>query len=250
MPTLAGGTTPGSPRSRDHPMSIALGPRRFAAVRCLLFAVVCAGAVTGTSRGGGGPENVFLVVNSASVDSIGVANAFVASRGIPPINILMLPWQDNVESTTIARFRNELLAPIFKAIESRRLATQIDCIAWSSDFPWRIDFKDELPADLAAKDSYPSGSLTGMTMLYSAVQSGGPMWLDPESNDYYRPLARDGVPATTQGFRSWYGWGDDGGLPGAGGTRYQHLVKADSYTPMKRSTTIEVDNPARSAPVE
>lgn len=111
VPTLAGRTTPGSPRPRDHSMSIALGLRRFADVRCLLVTVVCAAAVTGTARGGGGPENVFLVVNSASVDSIGVANAFVASRGIPPINILMLPWQDNVESTTIARFRNELPRP-------------------------------------------------------------------------------------------------------------------------------------------
>ena len=112
----------------------------------------------------------------------------------------MLPWQDSVESTTIARFRNELLAPIVKAIDSRRLSTQIDCIAWSSDFPWRIDYKDELPPELAAKDTYPSASLTGMTMLFTAVQSGGPAWLDPESNDYYRPLARDGVlPGSAQG---------------------------------------------------
>lgn len=59
-----------------------------------------------------------------------------------------------------------------------------------------------------------------MTMLYTAVQSGGVAWLDPESNDYYRPLARDGVPATTQGFRGWYGWGNDGSLLEAGGTRY------------------------------
>jgi len=201
-------------------MSIALGPRLSAAVRCLLFAATGAATAIGTARGGGGPENVFVVVNSASVDSIGVANAFVAARGIPPINILMLPWQDSVESTTIGRFRNELLAPIVKAIGSRRLSTQIDCIAWSSDFPWRIDYKDELPPELVAKDTYPSGSLTGMTMLYAAVQSGGPAWLDPESNDYYRPLARDGVPATTQGFRGWYGWGNDGSLLEAGGTRY------------------------------
>jgi hypothetical protein len=201
-------------------MSIALGPRLSAAVRCLLFAATGAATAIGTARGGGGPENVFVVVNSASVDSIGVANAFVAARGIPPINILMLPWQDNVESTTIGRFRNELLAPIVKAIGSRRLSTQIDCIAWSSDFPWRIDYKDELPPELVAKDTYPSGSLTGMTMLYAAVQSGGAAWLDPESNDYYRPLTRDGVPATTQGFRGWYGWGNDGSLLEAGGTRY------------------------------
>jgi hypothetical protein len=205
-------------------MPIASGPRSPAATRCLLVAVAWGAVAAGTVRGGLGPENVFVVVNSASADSIAIANAFVATRGIPPINILMLPWQDSVEATTIARFRNELLAPVFKAIELRRLATQVDCIAWSSDFPWRIDYKDELPPDLAAKDTYPSGSLAGMTMLYSAVQSGVPMWLDPESNDYYRPLARDGVPTTTQGFRSWYGWGNDGELLEAGGTRYMLSV--------------------------
>ena len=201
-------------------MSIALGSRLSAAVRCLLFAATGAATAIGTARGGGGPENVFVVVNSASVDSIGVANAFVAARGIPPINILMLPWQDNVESTTIGRYRNELLAPIVKAIGSRRLSTQIDCIAWSSDFPWRIDYKDELPPELVAKDTYPSGSLTGMTMLYAAVQSGGAAWLDPESNDYYRRPGPDGVPPESIGFRGWYGWGDDGRLLEAGGNRY------------------------------
>lgn len=169
---------------------------------------------------GGGPENVFVVVNPASANSLAVANAFVASRRIPPINILMLRWQDSAESTTIRRFREELLIPIIRAIDSRRLANQIDCIAWSSDFPWRIDYKDELPPELVDKDAFPSGSLTGMTMLYAAVLSGGPAWLDPESNDYFRPLGRDGVPETTQGFRNWYGWGQRGELLEAGGSRY------------------------------
>jgi hypothetical protein len=132
----------------------------------------------------------------------------------------MLSWQDSAESTTVARFRSQLLTPVLRAIDSRRLSAQIDCIAWSSDFPWRIDYKDELPPDLVAKDAFPSASLTGMTMLFAAVQSGAPMWLDPESNDYYRPLGRDGVPESTQGFRSWYGWGDDGTLLEAGGSRY------------------------------
>jgi hypothetical protein len=178
--------------------------------------IVAAAAV----RGGGGPENVFVVVNPASSDSLAVANAFVAARKVSPINILMLPWQDSAESTTVGRFRSELLAPVVRAIDARRLSAQIDCIVWSSDFPWRIDYKDELSADLVAKDSYPSASLTGMTMLYAAVQSGVPGWLDPESNDYYRPLGKDGVPETTQGFRGWYGWGQDGRLLEAGGTHY------------------------------
>ncbi len=175
---------------------------------------------TAGARGGGGPENLFVVVNSTSGDSIAVANAFVAARGVPPINVMMLPWAGSKESTPVARFRDELLGPILKTIDARRLATQIDCIVYSSDFPWRIDYREDLPPELAKRDAFPSGSLTGMTALFGAVTSGQPAWLDPASNRYYRPLGPDGVPLETVGFRSWYGWGADGRLLEAGGNRY------------------------------
>jgi len=172
------------------------------------------------ARAGGGPENLFLVVNSTSSDSLAVANAFVAARGIPPINVFMLPWAGSKENTTLARFREELLMPILRAIDSRRLAPQIDCIVYSADFPWRIDYAEALPAELAQKDTFPSASLTGMTMLSNTLASGTPAWLDPESNDYYRRPGPDGVPPESIGFRGWYGWGDDGRLLEAGGNRY------------------------------
>lgn len=57
-------------------------------------------------------------------------------------------------------------------------------------------------------------------MLYGALASGTPAWLDPESNDYYRRLGPDGVPPESVGFRAWYGWGEDGRLLEAGGNRY------------------------------
>ncbi len=211
-----------------------------------LLALIVVLAALPAARGGGGPENVFLVVNPASADSIAVANAFVASRNVPPINVFMLPWKDGPESTTIGRFRGELLGPVLRAIDSRRLSAQIDCVVWSSDFPWRIDFKEALPPALAAQDSFPSGSLTGLTMLFGAVQSGGPAWLDPESNDYYRPLGADGVPATTLGFRSWYGWGQQGELLEAGGNRYLLSVML-GVTSGRGNTVNEVVSYLRSA---
>jgi len=183
-----------------------------------LATIVAAGPLA--ARAGGGPENLFLVVNPTSSDSIAVANAFVAARGIPPINVFMLPWAGSKENTTLGRFRDEILTPILKGIDSRRLAPQIDCIVYSSDFPWRIDYAEALPPELAQKDTFPSGSLTGMTMLFGAVASGTPAWLDSESNDYYRRPGPDGVPPESVGFRSWYGWGEDGRLLEAGGSRY------------------------------
>ncbi|MFM8735098.1 MAG: hypothetical protein ACKOC8_07895 [Pirellulales bacterium] len=214
---------------------------RFAQVAGVMLVTAAAAA-----RAGGGAENVFVVVNPASTASLAVANAFIAARAVPPINVLMLPWQDSVENTTLARFRSDLLGPVLRAIDSRRLTPQIDAIVWSSDFPWRIDYKDELPAELAAKDAFPSGSLTGMTMLFAAVQSGVPAWLDPESNDYFRPLGRDGVPETTVGFRGWYGWGPTGELLEAGGTRYLLSVML-GVTSGRGNTPREVAASLRSA---
>jgi hypothetical protein len=175
------------------------------------------------ARAGGGPENLFLVVNASSPDSVAVANAYAALRGIPPINVLMLPWHGSTESIGITAFRSDLLDPVLQAIDGRRLAPQINCVVYSSDFPWRIDFAEEMPEALAKQEihKYPSGSLTGMTMLYGAVRSGqGPVWLDPQSNRYYRPLDAEGVPKSTDGFRGWHRYDATGKVVEDAGNRY------------------------------
>jgi hypothetical protein len=186
----------------------------------LFLAIAAVFLQADAASAGGGPENIFLVVNSTSADSLAVANAYAALRGVPPINVLMLPWEGAAEAVPIATFRDALLRPILQAIDSRRLGPQIDQIVYSSGFPWRVDFADELPPALVGKDKFPSGSLTGMTTLFASVQLGIPGYLDPESNRYYRPLDADGVPLQTNGFRGWYGWGPQGELMETGGQRY------------------------------
>jgi len=240
-PTAAGTATPGAARAgivlaaRPAALAVAMLAAFVAAMPAAFFVASPAGLfvaspaaffvaslLAATARAGGGPESVFLVVNASSPDSIAVANAFAAVREVPPINVLMLPWQGGTETATLAEFRGELLLPVLRTIEARRLTPQIDCIAYSSDFPWRIDFTAEMPAELLKQDAFKfaSGSLTGMTMLHNALQAGaGPVWLDPKSNFYFRPPGADGVPATV-GFRSWYGWAPDGTLLETGGNRY------------------------------
>jgi hypothetical protein len=186
-------------------------------VLVMLFAVGCP---TPACVAGGGPENVLLVVNPTSAESLAIGNIYASLRGIAPINVFMLPWEGGRESTSIARFRSEILMPILRTIDARRLSAQIDLIVYSSAFPWRIDFADELPPEVRSNDRFPSASLTGLTMLYGAVRGGTPAWLDPESNDYFRPLDEMGVPRSTNGFRHWYGWGPKGELLEAGGNHY------------------------------
>lgn len=203
------------PRSRSSAMFVA--HRRLAAV---IVVAVLAAMIPRFARAGGGPENVLLVVNAASPASIEVANAWITLRNIPPINVLMLPWEGSREAIPIATFREELLRPILQAIDGRRLSSQIDQIVYSTDFPWRIDFKEELPAPLVGHDHFPSASLTGLTMQYAAVMSRQPTFLEIGGNLYWRPLSDEAVPRATQGFRSWYGWGPAGEVLEAGGPRY------------------------------
>ena len=60
-----------------------------------------------------------------------------------------------------------------------------------------------------------------MTMLYGAVRSGkGPVWLDPQSNRYFRPLDAEGVPKSTDGFRGWHRYGAQGEVVQDSGNRY------------------------------
>ncbi len=172
------------------------------------------------SLAGGGPENIFLVVNPESPASLAIANAYVAIRQIPPINVMMLPWKESREETSVATFRAAILDPVLEAIEGRSLVPQIDAIVYSSDFPWRISFKDELPEQLAGVDKFPAGSLTGMTTLFPLVKSSNGGWIDRASNRYYRPLDARGIPRETLGFRGWYGWGTQGEQMEAGGIRY------------------------------
>ena len=97
-----------------------------------------------TARAGGGPENVFLVVNPQSADSMTIANYYLRVRQIPPGNIFYLPWDPKNEATSAYDFRRDILKPIFEAIRTRRLTAQIDYVIYSSDFPWKIALDDDL----------------------------------------------------------------------------------------------------------
>ncbi len=219
--------------------------RRWRWASKLLLALLVA-VIPLSARAGGGPENVLLVVNADSSESIEVANAWIALRRIPPINVLMLPWEGSRESISIGTFREELLRPILQAIDGRRLSSQIDQIVYSTDFPWRIDFVDELPAELVGHDHLPSASLTGLSMQYAAIMARQPAYLKVGSNLYYRPLTDEGVPRATQGFRAWYGWGSSGELLEAGGPRYL-LATMLGVTAGEANTVTEVVSALASA---
>ena len=157
---------------------------------------------------GGGPENVFLLVNSASRDSMTVANHYVDLRKIPPQNVFYIPWKRSLVSTRGSTFRKDILLPALEEINRRKLGGQIDYLIYSSDFPWRITFAKDFPDENFPRQFTPTASLTGATYLWSFVAGKRKEMMGLNTNFYYS-RQRAGV-TLTRAFRARHRWNPDG----------------------------------------
>ncbi len=174
----------------------------------LAIGFLCLGPVP-PCLAGGGPENVFLVVNSRSWTSRAIANHYCDLRSIPSSNVFFLDWAGRLTKTDIATFRAQILQPIIDEINKRKLADQIDYIVYSADFPYEIDFSREQAG------KFRSGSLTGLTFLYQSVLSGQSQGLPQRNNEYASTsVAGD----SSRGFSNSVGWATS--RPAAEGRRY------------------------------
>jgi len=234
--------------------------RRFAmkspSVRCLLplaaiLALCAVVLLPEVARAGGGPENVLLVVNRRSYNSLTIANHYIQLRQIPPGNVLSLSWHPDKVETTIEQFRKEILAPVLDAIGKRRLTGQIDYVVYSSDFPWAIQlksdmdkFRDALSKARASKEEgvwakdppwlgllKEVASPNALTYLHQAVMADEPVRLQTSSPPGYMELNSNlytrasGFPASkevepTQGFRAAMQFGPGGRPILIGGRSY------------------------------
>jgi hypothetical protein len=141
-----------------------------------------------------GPENVAVIVNAGSHSSRTVANAFVHGRGIPVDNVIYLSDVPGFEHIDVDDFRDRLLKPVLKTIEDRGLTPQIDCIAWSSDFPYAVDVQSDIAAAGLKLPQVltPTASINGLTFLYELVLAKDPRYLELNANWYYRKTFRKG----------------------------------------------------------
>src|SRR5205807_2052696 len=94
---------------------------------------------------GGGPENALLLVNANSESSKTIANNYISWRQLPASNVLYIDWKGPLAQLDPGTFRNAILMPALTAIDSRGLASQIDYVVYSSDFPWRIELQPLFP---------------------------------------------------------------------------------------------------------
>ncbi len=148
------------------------------------------------------PENVLVVVNAESQDSLAVANKYVQLRDIPACNVVYLRGVTNLkdhkfgeESTLSWKFKQEILDPILTVIKRRRLEKQIDCIAYSAGFPTRVNFNNpELKTYLKQTGQKyslvrhnPWASITSLTYFHLNAFSENPNFLRFDANRYANP---------------------------------------------------------------
>ncbi len=141
---------------------------------------------------GGGPQNVAVVVNADSFASQAVANAFLEFRDIPAANVICLPLGDlpDFETVDVETFRQRILKPTLDTLDSRGLAAQIDCVAYSADIPFAVRVNADLGDRKLPQVITPTASVNGLTYLYGLVLAKNPEYLGLGVNFYARLQTR------------------------------------------------------------
>ncbi|MCP4078635.1 MAG: hypothetical protein GY819_15545 [Planctomycetaceae bacterium] len=157
----------------------------------LLFALLTRAAHAG------GPENVMLVVNANSQDSIAIANHYVQLRNIPANNVVYLDDVPETLTCTAEQFREKILVPILKQIEARNLARQIEYIVYSAGFPTTVKIDEQVEAlkskipEFNANVWLPKASINSLTYHYQEFLGNSPSYLAMDANWYARRIVRN-----------------------------------------------------------
>lgn len=168
---------------------------------------------------GGGPENVFLLVNANSDSSKTIANHYIALRKIPASNVMYVDWKGSVEFGTGKVFREQLLLPALEEMSKRRVGPQIDYLVYSSDFPWRLELGDLFPDAKFEQPFMPTASLTGSTFYGTLLSASPPVpvvvfpqmnWYVPQIDEKNLGQCQALGEVPSRGFRFRYYWNSKG----------------------------------------
>lgn len=218
---------------------------RWAALLLPWVLAICGGWFGDTAWAAPGPENTALVVNGDSWVSRAVAARYAQLREIPPQNVVELRDLPGTDIIDVETFRQKILRPVLETLEERGLAGQIDCVAYSADFPFGVDVRGDLRGIEVPRVITPRASITGLTYLYQGVLAKQPGYLSLSVNRYYRrvtgpkrgggrrgenqkPDSAEREPprfrvADSIGFRGAYGWDSDG-QPRTAGEHPRYLL--------------------------
>jgi hypothetical protein len=235
---------------------LSLRPKSFFRWSALLAGLMLS-LVTAQALAIGGPENVLLVINPLSPDSLCIGNHYAELRHIPPGNLLFLGWDPKQETTDVDTFREKILKPVLRAAQEPIPGRQIDYVVYSSDFPWGIRIDEDIKkftAELekreqgkgeksATKSPYwktftPVASLNGLTYLWEPVRKRD-FYLHPQANWYARTGAPEQAKVPTLAFSSIMAFGPHGEV-GIGAGRHYLLSMMLGVTAGRGNSRAEV----------
>ncbi|OYP32344.1 hypothetical protein CGZ80_19965 [Rhodopirellula sp. MGV] len=143
----------------------------------------------GRAQAGLSSENVIVVVNGDSTISRTIANHYVHLRKIPIDNVIVLEGIPKKTTMRLDEFRDQILNPVLKTIDERKLSPLARTIAYSADIPYAVKIgahTNELPEGPVKKYQRPIASINGLTYFYRYVLSDSPAYLSFGSNQYAR----------------------------------------------------------------
>lgn len=154
---------------------------------------------------GGTSENLLLLVNSKSPDSVTIANYYIHLRNIPAENVVYL---DNVpESLTCSseEFRESILLPALNEIDRRKLGAQIEYVVYSAGFPTTVTIDEHVKAlkekipEFNERIWAPEASINALTYHFQEFLGNSPSYLSLDSNWYARRIVKNMLEAPFAG---------------------------------------------------
>lgn len=147
-----------------------------------------------------GPHEVLVLANDSSVDSVHIAKAYLALRGIPSQNLVRVRLPLTVSHAgaglTPDDFRRLIYEPAVQAARERGIARHVQAWAYSTDFPARVT----TPTNM---------SLTGMTFVRGKPpdmqQVGAGTYVSPLFGGPSHPRGAGFSPQTFDAFSEWLG---------------------------------------------
>ena len=139
------------------------------AVACGLFEPAPAAAQSG--------QQVAIVINESSPDSVRVGEYYARQRGVPPTNVIRIrtSTEDLIDRAT---FRREVEQPIVDALSSARLQDQILYIVLTKGIPLRVEGTSGRDGTTASVDSE-------VTLIYRRMVGSTVLTRGPIANPYH-----------------------------------------------------------------
>ena len=161
-----------------------------------LALVLCLSCICVSDAVAGGPETAVLVVNADSASSKMIANHYIAMRRIPSLNVIYLNGIPSKETISLDKFKELILKPVLSALSERKIASHIDYVIYSSDFPTAVQIPEHVKKLSDAVEAkgvgfnrklfLPTASINSLTYYAAAVLADQPGYLGLDSNSYYR----------------------------------------------------------------